>query len=111
MIDLHAIPVMIFNWFIGWGLLKSYEPTETFFTFQSFVAGAAFIVSLSPICFGSNKSKLNSFIIVLNSIIALLFLTKANVRTDFFDFVKIVTSAVILLSPLILLIWYLIKNK
>ena len=111
MIDLHAIPIMIFNWIIGWGLFKSYEPTGEFFTLKTFVAGFMFLLSLSPICFGSNKSNINSSLILLNSTIALIIFTKTNVKTDFLDFVIILNSAVLIISPMIFLVWYMIKSN
>ena len=110
MIDLHAIPFLFMPWLFFNILVHRINciPAESFMSSQSFILGFVLLICLSPLLFGSNKSKMNAFIIILNVLIAFLVNLKDHSETILYDLIKVLSASAIIISPIIILILVLL---
>ena len=110
MIDLHAIPFLLMPWVFFNVLINRINciPAESFISTQSFILGLVLLLCLCPLLFGSNKSKMNSIIIIINALIAFLVILKDHSETILYELLKVLSASGMIISPIIVLILILL---
>lgn len=103
-LDLHAVMFQVLGFWVPIICMKQYSEDSELLCFSMVMTGVAFLALLSPLLFGSNKTRANSFYIIAVALISVVGAVFCNDFAGWRELLLIVGSPLLVIISLIILL-------